>query len=383
MHLEQLYILNYKNIEEADLHLSEKMNCFVGDNGMGKTNVLDAIYYLALTKSAFLNQDSLNIRHGAELALLKGTFLRLGQKEQIDCGIKPKVRKQFRRNGKEYQRLIEHIGLIPIVLVSPKDIRLIEDGSDERRLFLDNIQSQTDKTYLQNLLRYNQYLKQRNSLLKQMADTAEKQGLRETETQYQTVLQTLNEQMANLATPIFEQRKKFVEQFTPIFKRVYSYLVSDKESVELIYHSQLQDRDLLTAMQQTLQRDLILGWTSQGIHKDDLEMLIGDYPLKQVGSQGQQKSFLVAIKLAQAIYLFENNADTATEKPILLLDDIFDKLDTERVGKIIELVQTDSFGQIFITDTDRQHITELIKPFTDTAKVMLVENGQISNYNNL
>ncbi|MBR1787126.1 MAG: DNA replication/repair protein RecF [Paludibacteraceae bacterium] len=383
MHLEQLYILNYKNIEEADLQLSEKMNCFVGDNGMGKTNVLDAVYYLALTKSAFLSQDSLNIRHGAEFALLKGTFQRLGQTEQIDCGIKPKVRKQFRRNGKEYQRLTDHIGLFPLVLVSPKDIRLIEDGSDERRQFIDSIISQIDKTYLNNLLRYNQYLKQRNALLKQMADKAEKQGFATTQMQFQTVLQTLNEQMSDLAKPIFECRNKFVELFNPIFKQVYSYLASNKEEVELSYHSQLHQRDMLSAMQQTLERDLILGWTSQGIHKDDIEMSIADYPLKQVGSQGQQKTFLVALKLSQAIYLFENSNETNTEKPILLLDDIFDKLDSERVGKIIELVQTSNFGQIFITDTDRQHITELIKPFSNTAKVLLVENGKISNYKNL
>ncbi|MGN0235292.1 MAG: DNA replication/repair protein RecF [Paludibacteraceae bacterium] len=416
MYLDELHILNYKNIREAQLHFADKLNCFVGLNGQGKTNILDAVYLLSFTKSAYNAVDSMNITHGEEMAMVQGVYkggqdpLPLqeesagklpsttiskidtssytGQEEPISitCGLKRGQKKQFRNGKKDYKRLIDHIGLLPLVMVSPQDGRLIEDGSEERRRFLDVVISQRNKEYLNCLNTYNALLKQRNALLKEVSeketvcqcrDIKENNG---TSSLYQTdrgrdarvpsissLLEVYELQMVPQAEYIFRERTTFVEQFIPLFQEIYSELSGDAEQVSLRYISQLQDRDLADAFVRTRERDRILGWTSQGIHKDEIEMLLGDYPLKRVGSQGQQKTYLLAMKLAQALYL---------GKPILLLDDIFDKLDSERVARIVRLVNSDRFGQIFITDTDRQHLTDLLRP-TPEAKIFYVEQGKI------
>ena len=383
MILKHLNILNYKNIREANLSFADKINCFVGLNGQGKTNLLDAIYYLSFTKSFFNVQDAQNITHDENFALIQGEYTlesthsasppKKGDLEGpqdlelISCGIKRGQKKQFRRGKKEYKRLIDHIGLIPLVIVSPQDSELITDGSDERRRFLDGVISQLDRTYLDHLTKYNALLKQRNALLKQCAEQDSKSPSKG-DLEGLDLFEVLELQMADHAAYIFRERTTFIERFVPLFRELYAEIAGSNEVVSLSYVSQLQDRDLVEAFRRTRSRDIILGWTSQGIHKDDLPMQLGDYPLRQVGSQGQQKTFLLALKLAQALYL---------GTPILLLDDIFDKLDSTRVERIVSLLQSDRFGQIFITDTDRQHLTDILRPSAEHSKIFVVENGRI------
>lgn len=391
------------------MEFAPKLNCFVGLNGQGKTNILDAIYLLSFAKSAFTAQDSLNITHGEEMAMVQGVYSKKSKVERpslqdskplsgmndselstnpqddmftISCGIRRGQKKQFRRDKKDYPRLIDHIGLIPLVMISPSDHQLIDEGSDERRRFIDVVISQLDRKYLDCLTRYNALLKQRNALLKQYADAAAPPD---------DLLEVLEWQMVEPAEYIFKARTAFFEEFEPYFAEVYNQIKNEElkinnEAAEvpvLRYVSQLQDRDLREAYARTRQRDLILGWTSQGIHKDELEMRLGEYPLKQVGSQGQQRTFVLAMKLAQALYLSEESQKSKdrsaqSNKPILLLDDIFDRLDSERVERIVQLVQSERFGQIFITDTDRQHLTEILKP-NENAKIFYVENGRVIN----
>ncbi len=394
MILQSLHILNYRNIREASLEFGDKLNCFVGLNGQGKTNVLDAIYLLSFAKSAFTSQDSLNITHGEEMAMVQGVYSTKSIVERpslqdsktlstlspegglttISCGLRRGVKKQFRKDKKDYPRLIDHIGLIPLVMISPADQDLIEDGSDERRRFMDVVISQLDRKYLDCLTTYNALLKQRNALLKQYADAPNPPD---------DLLEVLEWQMVEPAQYIFRARTEFFEAFKPHFEEVYRRIAGEEEIPVLRYVSQLQDRDLREAYVRTRQRDLILGWTSQGIHKDDLEMKLGEFPLKQVGSQGQQRTFVLAMKLAQALYLSKVESRKSkdrfaqSQRPILLLDDIFDRLDSQRVERIVEMVQGEEFGQIFITDTDRQHLTEILKP-NEKAKIFHVENGQIA-----
>lgn len=381
MFLRELNILNYKNIREASLHFSDKLNCFIGLNGQGKTNILDAIYYLSFTKSAYNTIDSQNITHGEELAMLQGLYsMRNAQcamhndneEVVISCGIKRGQKKQFRRGKKDYKRLIDHIGLIPLVMVSPQDSELVSEGSDERRRFMDGVISQYNRLYLEHLTQYNALLKQRNALLKQYEDTPANAVPTD-------LFEVIEAQLAEHATYIYKERQEFIEQFVPYFREVYATISGDKEQPALQYVSQLQNRDLTEAFGRTRARDLILGWSSQGVHKDELEMYLGEYPLKRVGSQGQQKTFLLAMKLGQALYLGQTMDNG---NPILLLDDIFDKLDSERVEQIIRLTADNRFGQIFITDTDRQHLTSILRQ-TDTpnlthhATIFHVTDGQV------
>ena len=401
MILQSLNILNYRNIREASLEFSPKLNCFVGLNGQGKTNVLDAIYLLSFTKSAYTSQDSLNITHGEDMAMVQGVYItspqpspqgrelseqsqfsslegRSGGVTTISCGLRKGVKKQFRKDKKDYQRLIDHIGLLPLVMISPSDQQLIDEGSDERRRFMDVVIGQRNRKFLDCLATYNALLKQRNALLKQLQTPPQPspQGREVSE----DLLEVLEWQMVEPAEYIFRARTEFFKEFEPYFQEVYKRIATspdlpqgeEKEIPQLRYVSQLQDRELREAYVRTRQRDLILGWTSQGPHKDDLDMRLGEWPLKQVGSQGQQRTFVLALKLAQALYL----GNSTGEAPILLLDDIFDRLDSERVERIVAMVQGEEFGQIFITDTDREHLTEIIQPGPD-AKIFHVENGVI------
>ena len=408
MILQSLNILNYRNIREASLEFSPKLNCFVGLNGQGKTNVLDAIYLLSFTKSAYTSQDSLNITHGEEMAMVQGVYItspqpspqgrelseqsqfsslegRSGGVTTISCGLRRGVKKQFRKDKKDYQRLIDHIGLLPLVMISPSDQQLIDEGSDERRRFMDVVIGQRNRKFLDCLATYNALLKQRNALLKQLQTPPQPspQGREVSE----DLLEVLEWQMVEPAEYIFRARTEFFKEFEPYFQEVYKRIATspnlpqgeEKEIPQLRYVSQLQDRELREAYVRTRQRDLILGWTSQGPHKDDLDMRLGEWPLKQVGSQGQQRTFVLALKLAQALYLSRvesQKSKVESNKPILLLDDIFDRLDSQRVERIVEMVQGEEFGQIFITDTDRQHLTEIIQPGLE-AKIFHVENGVI------
>ena len=379
MLLTELNILNFKNIHEASLTFADKLNCFVGQNGQGKTNLLDAIYYLSFTKSAFNPIDSQNICHEADFAMIQGQYQPSladdSEPVQITCSIKRGQKKQFRYGKKEYQRMLDHIGRIPLVMVSPEDNQLIAEGSDERRRFLDIIIGQTDRAYLEHLSLYNALVKQRNALLKQYGEGSQLSTLNsQLSTSNSDLFEVLEMQMIPHAEYIFARRKAFVEAFVPIFADLYKTIAEVEELPRLTYRSQLFDRELGESLHRTRQRDLILGWTSQGIHKDELEMQLGDYPLRRVGSQGQQKTYLIALKLAQALYLSMDQPSLADNRPILLLDDIFDKLDASRVARIIELVRSERFGQIFLTDTDRQHLTDIVKPF-GSSKVFYVSGG--------
>ncbi len=379
MYLSQLNILDYKNIQQAELTFIPKLNCLIGMNGMGKTNVIDAIYYLSFCKSAFTGIDSLNIRHEASFAMLQGVYKDMPAPdgvEQISCGIKRGVKKQFRRGKKEYKRLTDHIGLLPLVLVSPHDKNLIDEGSDERRKFMDSVISQCDKVYLQHILDYNALLKQRNSLLKQIAERGE-QWHAQLNAQ-SDILDILEMQLAEHAEYIFTTRTTFINNFIPLFQELHAYITNEQESVTLTYQSQLQERNLIQAFRQTRERDVMLGWSSQGIHKDDLYMFLDKWLIHNVGSEGQKKTYIMALKLAQAEYLTQHTERINTIKPILLLDDIFDKLDGKRVERIISLVGSNRFGQIFFTDTNREHLLDLLQPLREECAVFIVENGEIT-----
>ena len=359
--LRSLTILNYKNIREASLYFSDNLNLFVGLNGQGKTNLLDAIYLLSFTKSAFTQQDSACILHGEQLAMVRGEY----DEAVVSCGLKVGQKKQLRWDQKDYHRLIDHIGRLPLVLVCPQDQELLTEGSEERRRFLDSVISQQDRLYLERLTAYNALLKQRNALLKQLADVPAPDF---------SLLEVLELQMAPLAEYIYQCRSAFVSAFVPYFQQIYAEISGGAEEVNLTYVSQLQDRTLSEAYVATRPRDLILGWTSQGIHKDELLMTLGDYPIRAVGSQGQQKTYVLSMKLAQALYLSRTEG---APRPILLLDDIFDRLDSERVERIVRLVKSDRFGQIFITDTDRQHLVDLVRP-DESARIFNVSAGCIA-----
>ena len=371
MFLRNLTILNFKNIREANLFFADKLNCFVGLNGQGKTNLLDAIYYLSFTKSAFNVIDSQNITHDEQFCMIQGTYYNMPEGvmaeeegEQITCGLRRGQKKQFRCGKKDYPRLHDHIGKVPLVLVSPADSELIIEGSESRRKFLDGVISQYNHQYLDILTRYQALLKQRNSLIRQCEEQVERLP--------HELMDVIEEQMADCDERIYAERDRFVEEFIPIFQQVYSTISGDAEQVSIHYTSQLQNRDIRQSLRETRGRDIFLGWTSQGVHKDDIELQLSGYPLKQVASQGQQKTCTIALKLAQAQYLTNNS-----RKPILLLDDIFDKLDARRVENIIRLVHSDSFGQIFLTDTDRQHLTSLLEPYTTDSLLFNVSAGEI------
>ncbi len=359
MRLNSLSILNYKNISEAELIFSSKINCFIGDNGMGKTNLLDAIYFLSFCKSHSNPIDSQNIFHDTEFFLLQGKYTVNENEEEIYCGMKRKQKKQFKRNKKEYERLSDHIGLLPLVLVSPDDAVLISEGSEERRKFVDGVISQYNKQYLHTLMQYNNALKQRNALLKSEFPVDD------------ALYEIWEEQMFNSGTYIYEQRKKFIVEFIPVFQEIYDSISGGNEKVSLAYQSQYDNRDVKASMVSTRERDRILGYSTQGIHKDELEMLLDEYPMKRVGSQGQNKTYLISLKLAQFYFLKRVH----NFSPLLLLDDIFDKLDSKRVKEIIQLVSGDTFGQIFITDTNREHLDDLLFQLKQEATIFTVKNG--------
>lgn len=360
MRLESLSIVNYKNIEETDLVFSPKINCFIGNNGMGKTNLLDAIYYLSFCKSHSNSIDSQNIRHNADFFVLQGRYRREGATEEIYCGMKRRQKKQFKRNKKDYERLSDHIGLLPLVLVSPDDSILIAEGSDERRKFIDGVISQYNKTYLSELIQYNNALKQRNALLKAEVPVDD------------SLFEIWEEQMSLHGGYIHEKRKEFINEFIPIFQNFYSFISGGNELISLAYLSQYDKYDVKKHIRETRSRDLILGHSTCGVHKDELEMLLDGYPIKRVGSQGQNKTYLISLKLAQFNFLKRVHSIP----PILLLDDIFDKLDSERVKKIIELVSKDSFGQIFITDTNREHLDSILLQLEEEVSIFNVKNGR-------
>lgn len=364
MLLDEISILNYRNIADCNLRFSPKINCFLGNNGMGKTNLLDAVYYLSFLKSHLNPIDSQVIRHDANIMMIKGIYERSGEKEIITCSYKKQSRKTIKRNDKAYVKFSEHIGFIPLVTVSPDDLSLISEGSDERRRFLDVVISQYDKPYLQALIRYNRALQNRNALMKSEVEPDV------------AMLDIYEEQMAEDAVYIFEKRNAFVDGFTPVFQHFYQIISENNEQVSLKYISHLQKGDLQELLRQVRIRDRAVGYTTRGIHRDDLEMSLDGYLIRRTGSQGQNKSFLVSLKLAQFVFL----KDMGEVTPLLLLDDLFDKLDARRVTNIMKLVASKDFGQIFITDTNREHLDEVLNRIDGNSKSFEVKNGEIKEW---
>jgi DNA replication and repair protein RecF len=365
MYLQQLSFINFKNYAEAELSLSEGVNAFVGNNGAGKTNLLDAVHYLSLCKSYFNPIDSQQIKQGTDFFMINGVFQKNGNKEVVACGVKRNQKKQFKRNKKDYQRLADHIGLLPLVMVSPYDISIIIEGSEERRKFIDNVISQTDSNYLDELIAYNKVLANRNALLKQIADT----GRYDPE-----LLSIYDDQLNASGTRIFEKRRAFMEIFTTIFNQHYRFISDEAEQVELIYESQLLNDSLAGLLKKSLERDRILERTTAGVHKDDLQFNIHGMAMKKFGSQGQQKSFLIALKLAQYTFLTQKKGF----KPLLLLDDVFDKLDDGRVTKLMQMVSNNDFGQVFITDTSRSRVETIFEKINVDVQLFIVAGGNIN-----
>ncbi len=354
--LNKLSLVNYKNFGTKSFDLDEKINCFVGDNGVGKTNVLDSIYHLAMTKSYFHSLSSQTINHKAEFMVIEGDFKKGEKSENIINSLKKGKKKTIKRNGKIYKKFSDHIGLIPVVMISPYDRDLIQEGSSNRRKFIDNVISQNNKNYLNQIIKYQKILTQRNALLKYF---------KKNNTFDISILKVYNDQLYELSIPIYKTRLDFFKNFVPVFITRYNSISQNKEKVNISYDSQLNHESLDSLLSNSLEKDRILQYTSCGIHKDDLVFEIDKFPVKKFGSQGQQKSFLISLKLAQFDYLKTESKSS----PILLLDDIFDKLDNNRVKQLIELVNNDEFGQIFISDTDYDRTENIIQKLDSTYKM--------------
>ena len=357
MFLKKISLFNYKNFSEATFEFDTKINCFVGKNGIGKTNILDAIYHLANGKSYFNPLAVQNIKHNEEFFVVDGEFEKNDRNEQIVCSLKKGQKKILKRNGKLYEKFSDHIGFIPLVIISPADRDLITEGSETRRKFIDSVISQLDNQYLQQLIQYQKTVAQRNALLKYFAlnHVFEKD-----------TLVIYNEQLNELGQSIFEKRKDFLEKFIPIFNNYYQEISNGSETVQLVYQSDLFEKNMLILLDENLSKDRALQYTSVGVHKDDLSFEIDNHPIKKFGSQGQQKSFLIALKLAQFDFVKKQSG----EKPILLFDDIFDKLDEFRVAKIVSMVNNDEFGQLFISDTHAERTENIVKSTHQSYKIV-------------
>jgi len=367
MYLKKLSVANFKNYEEASLAFSEKINCFIGDNGVGKTNLLDAIHYLSFCKSYFNPIDSQNIRHSQDFFSIHGTYNKNGgQSDRISCIQRLNQKKQFRLNQKDYDRLSDHIGLYPLVMVSPYDRDLINEGSEVRRRYLDGVISQFDRNYLEDLINYNKALAQRNALLKHFA---------ETRTFNYDALEIWDRQLTEPGKRIFEKRSGFLKEFIPIFQHYFEFISGGREKVGITYESQLSERDLDELLAVSVDKDRAARYTTCGIHKDDLQLVIDGFPVKKFGSQGQQKSYVIAIKLAQ----FEHTKNLKGFKPVLLFDDIFDKLDDHRVGQIVRLVSENNFGQVFLSDTQRQRVEKLLQEVKIDHRIFEIRDGTVIN----
>ena len=356
MFLKSIILRNFKNFTESEFEFTPKINAFVGRNGVGKTNVLDAVHYLALTKSYLNYSDAQNIHFGEDFFSLEGVFAKNETEEVIFCGVQKDKAKVFKRNAKTYERISDHIGLFPVVMISPYDLDLIKEGSEVRRKFIDNIISQSNKDYLQNLMRYNRVLVQRNSLLKYFFQN---------NTFDKVSLEIYDDELVSLGNYIYEERNKFIKEFVPIFREYYQVLSQGNETVNITYESQLTYTDFNQLLSENLAKDRSAQYSTQGIHKDDLNLSIMNYPVKKFGSQGQQKSYLIALKLAQ-LDLISKNLDIM---PLLLLDDIFDKLDETRVEQLVQLVNEERFGQIFISDTHPERTENIVKRINAESKI--------------
>lgn len=366
MKLDKLNINQFKNNQESSIELSPRINIFVGENGAGKTNILEAIYYLSFCKSPFNPTDKQNVMHGEKFFMIKGDYFR--EEESIDkvhVNYQLNSRKILKRNDKEYDRLADHIGEFPLVMISPSDSNLIYGGSEDRRKYIDGVISQFDRYYLRTLLNYNKVLQQRNAFLKNISEN------RHTD---RSLLEILDEKLCKDGLEIHTKRKEFLEEFIPLIQNYYKFISNEKETAGINYKSQLNDNDFCELLKQNQERDIILRHSSKGIHRDDLEFQLDGFPVKNFGSQGQQKSFLVALKIAQFEYTFEKKK----YKPLVLLDDIFDKLDINRVEQLMKLVSRNEFGQIFISDTNEDRIKSIFDNIDVDKQIFMVTNGVVS-----
>ena len=360
MYLKKLVLINFKNIAQAEITLSERLNCFVGDNGAGKTNVLDAVYYLSMSKSALTMTDGQSVRHGEDFFVVEGTYAGdSGSNDTVNCSFLRRSGKVLKLNGKEYDRMADHVGRFPVVMVSPQDSVLITDAAEERRRYLNAFLSQLDRDYLASLMRYNAVLAERNRFLKSSSD--------------EQMLQIYDMQLADHAARIYERRRDIIERMRPLVAEFYRQLSDDREQVEIEYRSELASASMGELLLASRERDIVNGFTTSGVHRDDMSLRIGGYPLRKYGSQGQQKSFLMSLKLAQYRIL----AEVCGERPLLLLDDLFDKLDTSRVENLLTLVAGDDFGQIFITDCNRSRLETILSRAGERYALFMVEGGDI------
>ena len=366
MYLKSLVLNNFKNYELVEIELSSKINCFAGANGVGKTNILDAIHYLSLAKSFFNSIDSVSIRHGEDYFIIKGEIERNGDKDQIHCAFLKQKQKIMKRNGKEYQKLYDHIGRYPVVMISPADSSLITEGSEERRRFMNKIISQYDAVYLDSVLQYNKAVLQRNRLLKDFKAANKIDS---------DMLAVWDTQLVKYGSYIYDARKKLIDELKPVFQEYYSLISSSKETVRLEYVSHLNEGDFENMLADSLKKDLYLEYTTVGVHKDNLALEMNGFPIKTIGSQGQQKSFLTALKLAKFDYIKRMSGYS----PILLLDDIFDKFDAERVEQIIRLVSDSMFGQIFITDTHCDRLQDILSAHNAEYKLFNISNNTVED----
>lgn len=356
MILKSLSLVNYKNFDSKNFSFDEKINCFVGQNGIGKTNVLDAIYHLSFGKSYFNPVATQNIKHNEDFFVIDGEYEKGSKIEKIIVSLKRGHKKIIKRNSKSYDKFSDHIGFLPLVIISPADRDLIVEGSDVRRKFIDSVISQSDKNYLNDIITYNKILIQRNSLLKYFAVN---------NTFNLDTVDIYNQQLSDIGTNIYKKRNAFLKEFIPIFMARYNSISNGNEVVNINYKSDLFENDLIKLLEENINKDRALQFTSVGIHKDDLEFKIENYPIKKFGSQGQQKSFLVALKLAQFDFIKVHSR----VNPILLLDDIFDKLDEQRVAQLIQLVDDENFGQLFISDTHAQRTEDVVKQTHQSYKI--------------
>jgi DNA replication and repair protein RecF len=357
MYLKKLSLVNFKNLEIFDFSPSPKINCFIGDNGIGKTNILDSIHYLSFCKSFINPSDKIHIQYEKDFFIIDGLYYRDDIEEKIYCGVQSGKNKSFRKNGNEYQKLSDHIGFIPLVYSTPTDINLIHGGSDFRRKFVDTIISQFDKNYLNNIIAYNKALDQRNHLLKSFASL----NYFDAES-----IDIWDMQLIEYGVKIHNQRMLFKDEIIDIFQNYYNIIAENREKVDLIYQSQLSSHDFNKLLKDNIKKDRALNYTSSGIHKDDFDFVLNSFALKKYGSQGQQKSYIISLKFAQFDFIKKHTGLA----PILLLDDIFDKLDQKRVVQITKLVSDDNFGQIFITDTSYNRMPEILKDLNIKYKIL-------------
>jgi DNA replication and repair protein RecF len=367
MYLKKLILTNFKNYELGELELSPKINCFVGNNGVGKTNILDAIHYLSLTKSFFNSIDSISIKHGEDYFIIQGTFGRDEEEDNIYCAFQKQKQKLLKRNGKEYQKLSDHVGRYPVVMISPADSSLVTEGSEDRRKFMNKIISQYNTEYLDSALRYSKALQQRNKLLKDFRTSGRFDG---------DMLSVWDSQLVKYGNYIFTQRSILVNELIPVFQEYYEMISGGKEKVKLQYRSHLEEGNFPEALLNSINKDRFLEYTTIGIHKDDLLLEMDGFPVKSLGSQGQQKSYLVALKLAKFDYIKRK----AGFSPILLLDDIFDKFDADRVEQIIKLVGNHRFGQIFITDTHQSRLQDILFSHNIDFKLFRISDNKVEEF---